>query len=122
MPKRINKSVVFRMFHRIQKLRADVSGEINAMGYFLLVTVVAIGAIVGLATFRDQIVQEFGDIAVGMESLDQSYSFTIGTETSEYEDTNDLTDPQDAAPACISVGEPASNEGSGGGGGNNDEG
>lgn len=101
-----------RLFNRIQPLRADESGEISVIGYILLVTLVGIGMVVGLATFRDQLVQEFGDIAVGLENLDQSYSITIGTKTSEFDEDSDSfpTDPPEAEPDGISVTEPSTDE------------
>jgi hypothetical protein len=40
----------------------------------------------GLATFRDKMAQELGDVASALEKIDQSYSFTVGTVTSQYVD------------------------------------
>jgi hypothetical protein len=91
------------------KLWRDERGITGAMGLLLLVTLVAIGAIVGLATLRDQIVQEMGDMAVALESLDQSYS---GGPYGSYTDPpTTLTDPLNAEPACMSVRVAPSNEG-----------
>ncbi len=42
--------------------------------------------IVGLATFRDQVVLHFNDAALALRSLDQSFSITIGTMTSSFAD------------------------------------
>lgn len=92
-----------------QTLWRDERGSTGAMGLLLLATIVAIGAIVGLATLRDQVVQEFGDIAVALESLDQSFS---GGPYGSYDDPpTALTDPPNLEPACMSVQVPPSNEG-----------
>ncbi len=68
----------------------------------LINSIVVIGMLAGLSTFRDQIVQFFGDAAVALESVDQSYSFTVGATTSLYEDpAPTVTDPNLAPPAGI---------------------
>lgn len=61
---------------RMQQLIADDSGVVDAGQYILIVTLLGIGMVAGLIAFRNQVVQEFGDIADGIESLDQSYSVT----------------------------------------------
>ena len=67
-----------KSFKRLgQRLGTDSSGFVVSLDYILLTTLVAIGMIVGVVTFRDQVVQELGDISDAMESLDQSYSYTI---------------------------------------------
>lgn len=94
-----------------KRLRTDESGAVNAASYLLLATIVGIGMIVGLVVVRNQIVQELGDIAVALESLDQSYSFTIGTQTVRFRDKpTDLRDPRGREPAGISVQEEAREE------------
>ncbi|MCH7687172.1 MAG: hypothetical protein IH899_10905 [Planctomycetes bacterium] len=60
-----------------QRLWTDSSGFVVSGEYILLTTILVIGMIVGVVTFRDQVVQEFGDIADAMESLDQSYTYSI---------------------------------------------
>lgn len=92
------------MFNLPRKLWYDESGAVNPSAMILWFTIVCLGAIPGLIALRDQISQEFGDMSVALESLDQSYSFSVGTLTSEYADTpTALTDPDGAEPACISV-------------------
>ena len=59
-----------------RRLWTDSSGFVVSADYILLTTILVVGAIVGVVTFRDQVVQEFGDIADAMESLDQSYNYT----------------------------------------------
>ncbi len=112
------------MKQRLNQLWRDTRGEISAAAMILIVTIVCIGAIVGLATIRDYIVQEFGDMAVGIENLDQSYSYTIEIDTDDdmvadvtistsYEDPGtDLLDEDGEAPACLTFVD-ASAEGSG---------
>ena len=91
------------------KLWRDECGITGAMGLVLVVTLVAIGAIVGLSTLRDQVVQEMGDMAVALESLDQSFSG--GPYGSYVDPPTTLTDPLNAEPACMSVQVAPSNEG-----------
>jgi Flp pilus assembly pilin Flp len=85
----------------------DETGVISVGQALLMLTVVVIGMIAGLATVRDQLVQEFGDMAVALESLDQSYSMTINGVTTEFIDSTTLADPADDEPACIDIEEPA---------------
>ena len=88
----------------------DERGITGAMGLLLLATILAIGAIVGLTTLRDQIVQEMGDMAVALESLDQS--FDGGVLLGSYVDPpTALTDLLNAEPACMSVQIAPSDEG-----------
>jgi hypothetical protein len=96
----------------------DQAGSVAPATYVLLVTILCIGLIPGLSSFRNALVQEMGDLAVSLETLDQSYSFTLGTTTSQYTDpTTTLTDPAGGAPAGISVSESPTGEGGAGGGG-----
>lgn len=84
-----------------KKLWGDVRGEVNSASIILLTTILAVGAIVGLTTLRDQLVQEFGDFAAAITHLDQSYSSAYG----EYEDVGPLfTDPAGDPPANLNVG------------------
>jgi hypothetical protein len=85
------------------RLWRDQRGEASAMAVILLYAVLVIGAIVGLVVLRDQIVQEFGDLAVALESLDQSY--TIGGEP-QFVDSSSLSDPDGEPPAGIDLGVP----------------
>jgi hypothetical protein len=52
----------------------DQSGETSVLSLVLICTIIAIGATVGLTAYRDQVVQEFGDLSVAIESLNQSFS------------------------------------------------
>ena len=53
----------------------DERGFIASTDLILIGTVLILGSIVGLATMRDEIVQELGDIATAIGQLNQSYSF-----------------------------------------------
>ncbi len=61
----------------IQELARDEHGAIGAGDYLLLAVVVGIGGLVGLAVVRDQVSQEFGDLAVALRTLDQSFDVEI---------------------------------------------
>ena len=93
----------------LTRLWRDQRGTLDTASWLLLTCLIAIGCVVGVASVRDQIVQQFGDMAVALESLDQSYSFSIvtpsATMTSMYTDPpTTLTDPLDAEPAGIVIG------------------
>ncbi|QDT42254.1 hypothetical protein Pan241w_23360 [Gimesia alba] len=81
----------------------EESGSISPFATVLMMTILVLGIIPGIATLRDHIVQKFGDMAVALESIDQSYSMTVNGVTSEYVDTNSLTDPVGEAPACLDL-------------------
>lgn len=52
----------------------DQNGETSTLSLILICTILAIGATAGLATLRDQMVQELGDLGVAIESLNQNFS------------------------------------------------
>lgn len=88
---------------RFQRLRRHLSafcqdecGETSIASLVLICTIIAIGATVGLTSLRDQITQEFGDLRVAIESLDQS--FDAGSYGS-YNDTLPYPAPVDGAPS-----------------------
>ena len=75
-------------------------GSTSAMSLLLLTSIVVLGSVVGLVTLRDQIVQELGDLAIALESLDQSYSSSIGV----YIDPGPFpTDTAGTAPGCLGL-------------------
>lgn len=93
--------------------RAD-DGFVISSEFVLMATLVGIGIVVGVTTCRDQFIQEFGDAAISVGNMNQSYSFAgvvggIGTIAgSEYNDLSDFCDVQGIdipgrAPACISL-------------------
>jgi hypothetical protein len=94
----------------------------------LMTTIIVFGMIVGLATVRDQVVQEFGDVSVGIGALNQSYSFAgvpdldpnnppayppVGSSPgSSFDDKSDFCDVfgfdiPNSEPACINITEAA---------------
>jgi hypothetical protein len=86
----------------------DTRGTSSVVSLVLLTSILVVGIIAGMVTLRDQIVQQFGDLSVALESLDQSYSFTVitpsATITSQYVDTSSgLTDPMGFEPAGLDV-------------------
>ena len=86
------------------RLIRDTAGLITATDHVLVTTLIAIGVLAGLTTYRDSIVQEFGDVAVALDSLDQSYEYELnGVLITDFNDTVDLTDPANSDPAGISV-------------------
>ena len=63
----------------MQLLRAlwkDQRGAVISAEMILVATIVVIGLIVGLTSYRDALVQELGDSGSSVGALDQSYSFT----------------------------------------------
>lgn len=97
----------------LRRLWNDESGNASVIALLLITTIVAMGAVVGLASFRNQIVQEFGDVGVALESLDQSFAYEIQIDTDadgtfdqtiegSYDDPDTtLEDPACAGPAEI---------------------
>ncbi len=55
----------------------------------IMLAVTVIGSIVGLATLRDHVVQQFGDAAVALDHLNQSYSFSFSRDGNGDGDFND---------------------------------
>lgn len=101
----------------------DERGVVWTIELVMAATILTLGSMVGLATFRDAVVQEFGDLAASAAELDQSYRYseivesdTIGSikyefaiAGSSYSDETDFcvpspTDPAGDAPMCITFG------------------
>jgi Flp pilus assembly pilin Flp len=77
------------------------AGAMQAVEYLLMGTIVALGILVGLVSYRDAIATEYGDIAAALKNLNQSFSFTLsGGGTSSYGDSVGATN-------TISVSAPA---------------
>jgi len=71
----MNSSRLFRRVRsRLTALWHDQSGETSVLSLVLICTIIAIGATVGLTAYRDQVVQELGDLSEAIESLDQSFT------------------------------------------------
>ena len=54
----------------------DDHGAILSIELVLTTTIVFLGSIVGLTSFRDAIVQEFGDVSAAASRLNHSYKIT----------------------------------------------
>ena len=106
--------------NRIQRFSADEHGFVVSSELVLIGTILVLGVVVGLATVRDQVVQELGDLALAISNINQSYSFsgvtghTSSVAGSIFDDQLDFcdsnTDVAATEPACISVQITASNE------------
>jgi Flp pilus assembly pilin Flp len=98
-----------RLLHRLWK---DQRGFVISTELILIAVLLVIGLIAGLTTLRDQVVQELGDLAAAIGSINQSYSFsgTTGhsssTSGSIFTDLTDFCDAGDVAaaePECLQV-------------------
>lgn len=103
------------LLNLIRTIRQQEEGFLSAVDYVLLTTVVVLGSIVGLATVRDAVIQELGDASLSLENLQQSYTVNMTFSNGDvnqygFVDDNDPVDPTGAAPAGISLTEPAETE------------
>ncbi len=106
----------------LHQLWADEAGFVVSTELIMVATTLVVGMLVGLVTVRDQVVQELGDVALAIGNINQSYEYdgvtghTSATAGSNFLDENDFCEPTGgddvagAAPACISVQEPADDE------------
>ena len=83
-------SLGFETMRVCWKIWEDERGAIELSSWFLLTVMVALGLIVGLSNVRMELTQQFGDVSQALETLDQSYSYTVNNVTSTYADTNNL--------------------------------
>jgi Flp pilus assembly pilin Flp len=86
-------SGTYETHNSLQSFWRDERGTIELSSWFFLVVMVALGMIVGMSTLRNEITQQFGDVSQALETLDQSYSYSVNNVTSTYKDTNNLGDP-----------------------------
>jgi hypothetical protein len=93
----------------VLSLYDDEVGSLYTVEVIFVSLLLVFGAIAGLTSYRDGVVQELGDTAVAIRHLDQSFSYDLttggGTVTRSFTDTNinTLTDPAGAAPAGLSL-------------------
>ena len=96
----------------LRRLWDDQSGAVVSAELVIVATILVLGMIVGLTTVRDQVVQELGDLAIAVASLNQSYSFsgvtghhssTAGSIFIDLPDDCDGPDVSGEEPACIEV-------------------
>jgi len=87
----------------LRRFIGDEVGSVNSAELVLIITLLAIGLIVGMKSFRDSAVTEFADLAQAFASLNQSYSIsavmvtlgsggTITTASSSFTDAPDFCD------------------------------
>ncbi len=69
--------------NRIGQATRKRRGSVSMPAYILVVTLAGIGVIVGAVTIRNQIVQEYGDVGVSLNNLDQSFSYSISIDTDD---------------------------------------
>ena len=94
----------------VRQFWSDEGGNVSAFTTVLIMTILILGMIPGIVTLRDHIVQHFGDAAVALDSLDQSYSYSINGVTSQYIDSSSLSDGDGDAPADLDLTIPATSE------------
>jgi hypothetical protein len=85
----------------------DELGSVYSMEMVLGTLLLVFGVIAGLTSYRDAISQELGDTAVALDSIDQSFSYTLttggGSVVRQFTDASTLTDAANAAPAGLSL-------------------
>ena len=103
-----------RMLQRVWK---DEAGFVVSTELVLIATILVIAMVVGLATVRNHVVQELGDVALAIGNLNQSFMWTgvegrqgsSGASGSVFADETDFCDgalgedSSGTAPAGISV-------------------
>lgn len=98
----------------VLSLYDDEVGSLYTMEVIFVSLLLVFGAVAGLTSYRDGVVQELGDTSVAISSIDQSFSYDLttggGTVTRSFTDTNTLTDPAATAPAGISLTTAATSE------------
>jgi hypothetical protein len=73
----------------LRQLIACEQGAMQVTEYLLMGTIVSLGVIVGLASYRNALVLEYGDVATAFQRIDQSYSYTLtGSTTSSFSDSD----------------------------------
>lgn len=99
------KSALKSVFRRII---SDEIGTVAAIGHLLLITLLGIGMIVGVDTFKVSMVQEMGDVAGSLRNLNQNYNVSISNPDGtmlEYEydadNADDSTAPEDDVPEDV---------------------
>jgi len=93
----------------LERLWHDEAGLVVTTELVVCTVVLIVGMIVGMVAVRDQVAQEFGDLAAALESLDQSFHVD---DWASYTDEGTGTDPQGEEPSGMSVQASATDEGS----------
>lgn len=92
----------------VLSLYDDETGSMYTMEVIFVTLILVFGSIAGLTSYRHGVVQELGDTAVAIDSIDQSFSYDLvtaggGTVTRSFTDATTLTDPVNDAPAGLSL-------------------
>ncbi|TWT56882.1 hypothetical protein KOR42_02370 [Thalassoglobus neptunius] len=61
----------------LRQLLTDQRGMIHSVDYLFLTCIVAIGGVVGIVAFRDQLSQEAADVGTAIDFLDQSFVYVV---------------------------------------------
>ena len=108
----------FRLLHFLARYWWDERGTVSPMATILLTTILGLGVMVGLVSLRDQMLQQFGDVAVALRHLQQAYHYEVGVDVNRdgdvldaedhvfagsFSDRVDLADFPDEAPACLDL-------------------
>jgi Flp pilus assembly pilin Flp len=89
------------LLNSLRQFLKSEAGAMQAAEYLLMGTIVALGILVGLVSYRDALATEYGDVAAALKNLNQSFTFTLsGGGTSSYSDSVGATN-------TISVSAPA---------------
>jgi len=94
----------------LQRFWKDDAGFVVSTELVLIATILVIGLVVGLATVRNAVVQELGDVALAFNNIVQSFTYTgvsgregtSQTAGSEFADQLDFCDGFDGSdcPGC----------------------
>lgn len=112
----------------LRRFYSDEAGFVASADLILISTVLVLGIIVGLATLRDSITNELGDMSSALGQLNQGYEFddievdgilSVGSsflDMSDFceegdEEGDDNNDEPNEAPGCITIGSAAEQEG-----------
>lgn len=110
----------------LRQLLREESGSVGWIGLILMTSVVALGTTVGLSTYRDHVVQQFGDSAVALRGLRQDYQYRVEIDANrngsfgdledcvlegDFSDVVDLVDEPGNAPSCMNMTAAPENEG-----------
>ena len=102
----------------LMELYHDQRGNLSWLGLILVTLLTAFGVIVGLSTYRDHVLQQFGDVAVALRNLRQTYKYEVRIDADRngsfsdaedcvlegsFADVVDLFDEPDSEPACMQI-------------------
>lgn len=112
----MTKEISNRSHAKLSQFWRDECGTVSLTSMLVATGIFSLGVLVGLATLRDHVVQQYGDVAVGLDHLDQSWSYETGIDNNgdgdcidpgecefqgEFIDTSTLNDPVGSAPADL---------------------